>query len=308
MTINVTNILDAERLETFAKIIEDSPDYRVLRALRVVATAEPPREMFDDVSLLVLDVETTGLNYEASKIIEFAARPIVVDYTGAIIHIGAPIVFLEDPGAPLPAEIVALTGLSDGDLSGQRIDDEAVRHLFEKANFVVAHNAAFDRPFVEKRFPGLAPKPWACSCHGIDWRAEGFEGKSLNALLLQAGLFQPNDAHRALSDVDTLVALLKSKLSGGRTIADILIETAQKPTMLIEATGSHISTKDVLRARGYGWASSRKVWSREVPLECRHPEEDWLAENVYAPSLNAKANGPTIHEVTALQRYSARLP
>jgi DNA polymerase III subunit epsilon len=308
MTTNVTNFIDAERLETFAKILEGSPDYRVLRALDVVATAEPPRNMFDDVSLLVLDVETTGLDHQASKIIEFAARPIVVDHTGAIIHIGASSAFLEDPGAPLPDEIVALTGLTDDDLRGHRIDDDAVQQLFENAQFVVAHNAAFDRPFVEKRFPGLALRPWACSCNGIDWRAAGFEGKSLNTLLMQAGLFQPGDAHRALHDVDALVALLMAKLPGERTVADVLIETAKKPSMLVEATGSHIATRNVLRARGYRWNVSRKVWWREVPLECRQQEEDWLAENVYAPHLDAKAGAPTIHEMTAVQRYSARLP
>jgi DNA polymerase-3 subunit epsilon len=304
MTSNVFEIFDAERLENFAKILDGYPGYRVLRALDVVATAETPRNMFDDVSLLVLDVETTGLNHETSKIIEFAARLIVLDYTGAIIHIGAPIVFLEDPGEPLSAEIVALTGLTDADLRGERIDDAAVLHIFETAPFVIAHNAAFDRPFVEKRFPGLPHRPWLCSCHGIDWRAAGFEGKSLHALLMQLGLFQPGAAHRASSDVDALVALLMAKLQGERTVADVLIENAKKPTMLFEATGSHISTKDVLSARGYRWNVSRKVWSREVPLECRQQEEDWLDVNVYAPCLNAKASGPTIHEVTALQRYS----
>jgi DNA polymerase-3 subunit epsilon len=308
MTSNVFKLFDAARLENFANILDKSPHYRVLRALDVVATVEPPRNMFDDVWLLVLDVETTGLNYETSKIIEFAARPIVVDYTGAIIHIGAPIAFLEDPGAPLPPEIVALTGLTDADLRGERIDDAAVLHIFETAQFVIAHNAAFDRPFVEKRFPGLPHRPWLCSCHGIDWRAAGFEGKSLHALLMQLGLFQPGAAHRASSDVDALVALLMAKLQGERTVADVLIENAKKPTMLFEATGSHISTRDVLRARGYKWNVPRKVWSREVPLECRQQEEDWLDVNVYAPSLNAKASGPTIYEMTALQRYSTRLP
>jgi hypothetical protein len=111
MTSEIHRKLEAARLETHAQILEASPDYRVLRALNIKPTPEPPPCMFDDVRVLVVDVETTGLDATADKVIEFAARPIIVDYLGAIVHIGEAVAFLQDPGSPLPPDIVALTGL-----------------------------------------------------------------------------------------------------------------------------------------------------------------------------------------------------
>lgn len=308
MTTKLINMFDSPRLEMFAKTLKSSPNYRVLHALDIKTTAGPPRNMFDDVSLLVLDTETTGLDPAVSKIIEFSARPVVADCEGEIIHIGEPITFLEDPGAPLPEEIRALTGLTDDDLRGQRIDDDAVIKLFEEAHFVVAHNSGFDRPFVENRFSLLPRRPWACSCNEIAWKEEGFEGKSLNSLLMQVGLFQSAGCHRAANDVDALVALLMAKLPGGRGVAELLVETAKKPTLRVEATGAHFDTRNALRGRGYRWDAPSKVWSREIDPEFRQQEEDWLAESVYAPNLNAKASAATVYEMTALERYSSRLP
>ena len=43
-----------------------------------------------------------------------------------------------------------------------------------KATFlVIAHNAAFDRPFLERRLPIFAEKHWACSRFDVDWKASG---------------------------------------------------------------------------------------------------------------------------------------
>ena len=42
------------------------------------------------------------------------------------------------------------------------------RHI----NMWLAHNAAFDRPFVENRLEVFEHKAWACSFAGIDWKAE----------------------------------------------------------------------------------------------------------------------------------------
>ena len=73
--------------------------------------------------------------------------------------------------------------------------------LPRSAEFVVAHNAGFDRKVLERRLPQAAGLAWACSCAEVDWRAAGFEGgRSLGWLLVQIHRF--HGAHRAGDDVD----------------------------------------------------------------------------------------------------------
>jgi DNA polymerase III epsilon subunit-like protein len=137
--------------------------------------------------------------------------PVSIRRRGVIVKVDRPHAWLQDPGAPLDKEIAALTGLTDADLAGQTIDDAAATKLLKSAAVVIAHHAAFDRRFVERRLPEASGLAWACSCHEIDWQAAGFAGKGLGWLLAQAGYFF-NGAHRAGADVDAVIALLRLEL------------------------------------------------------------------------------------------------
>jgi len=70
------------------------------------------------------------------------------------------------------------------------------------AEFIVAHNAQFDRAFIAGMFPVSTYKYWLCSISGIDWYGKGFKSRGLQSLLRDHGL-QPTQAHRAGSDVLT---------------------------------------------------------------------------------------------------------
>ena len=71
--------------------------------------------------------------------------------------------YLQDPGRPLDAIITDLTGLTDDDLRGQHIDVAAATTLIARSDLIVAHNARFDRPFLERALPATRAVPWACS-------------------------------------------------------------------------------------------------------------------------------------------------
>lgn len=248
---------------------------------------------------LVLDVETTGLDFERDVIIELAARRFRYDDEGVITHVDRAYEWTEDPGKSLPQEITALTGLRDQDLVGRFIDDDRATRLLQSASIIIAHHSRFDRRWVERRLENAAGLPWACSMEQIDWRGRGFDGRSLGFLLCQAGWF--HDGHRASADVDAVIQLLRHRFEDGRTALADLLERSNQASWVVRAVGADFSVKDLLRGRGYRWDAGRKVWWTEVPDEDRSREEFWLAANVY--STSAKALGPTFEETSAHTRF-----
>jgi DNA polymerase-3 subunit epsilon len=250
---------------------------------------------------IAVDVETTGLDRTADRIIELALRRFRYDRNGVITSIDIPYSWLEDPGRRIPAEISKLTGLTDADVKGQSIDDGDAVRLLGTGTLIIAHHCRFDRPWVEARLPGATGLAWACSMEEIDWRANGLEGGKLGFLLMQAGWF--HEGHRAGADVDAVVQLLRHRFDDGSTVLSVLSEKAAQPSWIIRAVGADFSVKDLLRCRGYRWDAGRKVWWREVADPDRTPEEFWLAANVYSGHANPKALGPTFEEVSAFTRF-----
>lgn len=248
---------------------------------------------------LVLDVETTGLDFERDAIIELAARRFRYDDEGVITHIDRPYEWTEDPGKPIPPEIAALTGLRDEDVAGRFIDDEAATRLLRSATVVIAHHSRFDRRWVERRLVGAQGLAWACTMEQVDWRSRGFDGRSLGFLLCQAGWF--HDGHRAGADVDAVIQLLRHQFEDGQTALADLLERSARPSWVVRAVGADFSVKDLLRSRGYRWDPARKTWWTEVTDDERVREEFWLAANVY--STSARALGPTFEEISATTRF-----
>jgi DNA polymerase-3 subunit epsilon len=277
-------------------------DIRLLRRLRL----EEGTTGFGKPSAtkvgLVVDVETTGTDVQSDVIIEFAARRFRYDDDGIITELGKGYSWLEDPGRPLSDEITRLTGIRYDDLFGKTIDTRLAYNLLKSADVVIAHNAAFDRKFVEGRFPDAAGGAWACSCKEIDWAGRGFDGRALGWLLGQHGFF--HDRHRALGDVDAVIALLRHSNPEGRTALAELIATAATPGWIVRAVGAHFDVKDSLKARGYQWDSERTAWYRQISEDGRAAEEAWLAHNVYTPLARPRASGPDIQFIDWTKRYS----
>lgn len=226
----------------------------------------------------VLDVETTGLSPANSQIIEIGIRSLRFDKdTGEIVAFDAAYNGLQDPGEPLSAEIQALTGLSDDILRGQSIDWPKVTSVLENASVVIAHNAAFDRGFVDLRVPVSRSKVWACSFRQVDWRAKGFTSQKLEYLAILHGFFM--DAHRALADADALAYLLslREEASGKHYMLE-LIENARRTQLHVVASGSPFESKDALRRRGYAWDAAAKAWHKYLY------EDDWETERAWLES------------------------
>lgn len=163
-----------------------------------------PWIMVDPECFAVLDVETTGFTHDY-KVIEVAVALVSIDGSkpGRILEryrAG------QDPGAPLPPVITKITGLTWERLRGKRINWGRVKGMLDRALFVVAHNAPFDRRFIAQHVDG--EYEWLCSYSGIDWGKRGFQQAKLQGLLAAHGI-DSGQKHRAMDDVEALIKLLK---------------------------------------------------------------------------------------------------
>ena len=261
---------------------------------RTLHALELPARLCDtgDAALrrgLYVDCETTGLSFERDQVIEGAMLPFtyaVADGRIAeVLHHEAQ-VYLQDPGVALDAEITSLTGLTDDDLRGQHIDVQAANALIARSNLVIAHNARFDRPFLERALPAMRALPWGCSMRDVPWTAHGCPSAALHCLACGYGVFA-RDRHRALADCEVGVWLLAQTLPGSeRRVLAALRETAAKKTVRLWAAYAPFERKDELKARGYRWMPERshgiaRAWWTEVTPEKVDAELQWLRESVY---------------------------
>ena len=266
--------------EAMAQALAQHPDFRVLRRL-------VPRSDYGAVNgqatrrVIVLDTETTGLDSKSESIIELAMLSVLVDAaTGAPVGPVSVYESFEDPGKPIPPQITEITGIDDAMVQGQRIDDAAVHDLVAQADLVVAHNAGFDRPFVEARFPVFAGKAWGCSFQGIDWKKEGSGSAKLEFLASERGWFY--DAHRAQVDCHALLQVLASPLANGQTGLTRLLAGAGQTRYKLRATGAPFEAKDKLKARGYRWDGEGRVWWCSLASDAALDAEcAWLRAEVY---------------------------
>lgn len=257
---------------------------------------------------LCLDTETTGLEHGRDRIIELGIVAFEYDpRSGVISRIIDRYNGFEDPGEPLSSEVREITGISDEMLAGRQLDDERVRHLAEQASLVIAHNAAFDRKFVEARFPEFARIPWGCSVSQIDWQGERISSRSLEYLLYKCGGFCIN-AHRALDDAEGLLGLLLCRTPvSDRPLFGELLKNAAMVTSRICAVNAPFDRKDLLKQRGYRWndggRGGSKGWWVSVPSELEPEELAYLAREIY-PSGNTSA--VDIERIDPLARFSVR--
>ena len=291
-------------LETLAETLEATGDYRVLRRLRPRQDRKPPEDLGLRQGLFV-DVETTGLDPARDEIIELAMTPFTYGLDGEVYGVGETFAALREPARPIPPEITDLTGIDDAMVLGRTIDVAEVSSIAASAALVIAHNAAFDRRFLERLSETFTTKAWACSMTQVDWAAEGFEGVKLAYLAMGAGFFY--DRHRAENDCAAAIELLARTLPrSGRTGLHHLLERARTPTWRIWAENAPFDLKDQLKARGYRWnaeaASGPRAWYIDLVEEERESELQFLSREIYQAEIDLP-----LRRVDAYDRFSDRI-
>ena len=296
----------ADELEAMANTLSASPDYRVLRRLRSPEIATPAAETRDARRALLVDVETTGLSHTTDSIIELGVILFSYDInTGHVLQILAAESWLQDPGRAIPADVSKLTGITDEDVRGQSIDEHRVRELCADVKLILAHNASFDRPFLDRRLPFLADTHWGCSMNDVPWQERGLSSRKLEVLLAAHTNTFLDTHHRALDDCRATLHVLATPFNDAQLPLQLLLANCRMPRVRVAATNSHFDTKDALRQRGYSWTGDKgkppKTWCREIAHAELDHELQWMREQIYG----THPGQPTIEKIDLRKRYSS---
>ena len=228
---------------------------------------------------LILDTETTGLDSTQDEIIEIAIRKWL--YHKRDHYLIKPIEEYSELNEPIHNEITEaiteITGITKEDVKGKQIDWSIVSKLFHESDFILAHNAGFDRPMIEavKDVSEVSSsKIWACSLSQVDWAGMGFLSSKQELLSLFHGFHYAG--HRALTDIDALANILlqgdylKEILSNAKTI-QVKIDCVQAP----------FESKDLLKANGFSWDAGSKFWTKLVAESQVDEMKEFLTAKVY---------------------------
>lgn len=221
------------------------------------------------MKILGFDTETTGLDPEKDRITEMglvlydtaSAQPVRI--SGFLVKTG---------GMIISPELEKLTGITNAAVNEFGVEPtaalRAMHALTPFCDYLMAHNAEFDRGFYEAecRRQQVAPcaRPWIDT--RTDLPKDAYQlGKSasLKYLACDHGFVYP--AHRAVNDVLAMLEIF------GRYDLDTIIRRATTPNVNVRAVVS-FEDRSLAKERGYYWRPETKLWVKplkadEVDLE-----------------------------------------
>ncbi|MBN2188783.1 MAG: 3'-5' exoribonuclease, partial [Chitinispirillaceae bacterium] len=196
-----------------------SPPRRSPAPSPVPAVKTAPAPVVPLPDFVAIDVETTGLDFAADRVIEIGA----VKFTGG--RPGAEFSSLVNPGVPLPAVITDLTGITGADLSGAPPFAAIAPDLLSFIGNLplCGHQITFDLTFLNRELE----RAGAATAEPIG--RQSLDTVLLSKILLQSGTrfslksvsdsldVSLTNAHRALADAKAsgeVAALLIPKIAG----------------------------------------------------------------------------------------------
>ncbi len=259
----------------------------------------------------IIDLETTGLDSTTDNIIEIGIISFMFTPTEGILAITDTYTGLQYPGYDISEKITQLTGITNTELKTpdlKSIDWERVLSQLEQSDYVICHNAQFDRKFLERQTPEsiqnkVKTMKFGCTQKDINWPARGFNKANLNYLNAQLNFFYP--AHRAMSDCWATLNIIKETEDG---LAELFFNI-EKTESLLCATGNLYTKKEALKEKGFRWSDGTgdfpRSWYIFIPEEDVSSVKTWLNDEVYGISGSSE-NIPQKHGITAVDRHTER--
>lgn len=194
-------------------LLEDQEFNRLEKIYPFLSRAREQFHGLENENYVIIDIETTGLDYTKTEIIEIAALKIEKGEAKDVFNT------LLSPSVSISPEIERLTGINDDMVSGQPKISEITPKLisFIHGSILVAHNSDFDIPFLKHHLNNKFENQIACTLKTSRFTLPNLTNHKLHTVAAHFGIAAEN-RHRALGDVETtfqvwfkLIPLLRDK-------------------------------------------------------------------------------------------------
>lgn len=218
------------------------------------------------MKLLVLDTETSDLEPENGDILEIGAA-VYCTISDDVLWAYGTLIFSDKPNKGVMVNKITSRSLEESKILLGDTDPLATLKTIlasGEIDAIVAHNADFDRKWIEKKYGVIVnpktgnPLPWIDTCGDFEFpNANG--SMKLSHLAVDHGI-PIGVLHRALSDVLLTVELLRKILD-----LEQQLQIALGPRAVYEALVS-FAQKDLAKSRGFRWDAGNKRWTKKFPL------------------------------------------
>ncbi len=220
-------------------------------------------------SILILDTETTGLDENNDEVIEIGCILFNVPLKSVISQLSF-VLPVENNAAEF------INGISVDVSNVMQPWKEGIQFflkLIESCDFIVAHNAAFDKKWFGKGYLPSINKKWVCSLDDINWSFKKNIKIRPSVTDLALGFNIPVwNLHRALSDCYYISEVFK-KIDN---LEDLLLK-ATEPKYLYKAIVSY-EDRSLAKNAGFRWNSPvQGAWTRKLS-ETEATELDFKVE------------------------------
>ncbi len=212
--------------------------------------------------LLIIDLETTGLMPDKFQVIELGAILYSVPHHGVIQQMSTLFPVSENPAEPINRiSVDACAAASDR----YHLMLPVFQQWVDAADYVVAHNADFDRQWFG--YPPLPAihKPWLCTYQDFIWPMNT-KPTNLVATALNHGI-GVSAAHRALTDCQLIAALLDRveayQVGHLEQLLKRAIQRSQEPRITVIAQVSY-DNRDLAKALDFRWSAATKQWIKTL--------------------------------------------
>lgn len=225
--------------------------------------------------IAVIDTETTGFN-EPVEAMEFAMVPVWYGRAKRAgpweVNYNAGWSAFCDVAGPIELDAIGTHHITKAMVSGEPMLETLLKNTaLEQMEYVVAHNAAYDGPIVDRAM-GRSLRwicTWRCASH-LYPDAPSHRNQTLRYYLDLPGPRSTLPPHRALPDAEVTAQLLCRMLNDGKT-PDQLHELTGQPILMQKFRfGKHAGVPVAQVPRDYLQWMLRQDFDEDVLYTCRY--------------------------------------